>query len=350
MEAIIHSYLDLIPTFGLVFTICAMLYTLSKGADILVDEAVKLSLRWGISKMIIGATIVSLGTTLPEASVSVLAAINGNPDLALGNAIGSIIADTGLIIGIAAILGHLPVDKVVVERQGKIQVWAGILLAVVSLPFLSGGKGNISQWVGWLFLALLLIYIYISIKWSKNSNLLEANNESLSLENEAAITDGVLDQEKKSIVNLMLKLIFGIFLVIGSSKILIPAVEISAIRVGIPQSIIAATLIAFGTSLPELVTAITAVRKGHGELAIGNIVGADILNVLFVVGSAAAVTSGGLDVPLNFYKLQIPTMVIILVTFRLFSRGKNNEEITKKEGIVLLVMYLIYLILNYTWI
>lgn len=352
MDAIIHSYLNFFPTFGLVLTICAMLYTLSKGADILVDEAVKLSLRWGISKMIIGATIVSLGTTLPEASVSVLAAINGNPDLALGNAIGSIIADTGLIIGIAAIIGYLPVDKVVVKRQGKIQVWAGILLAVVSLPFLSGGDGNISQWMGWLFLALLGGYIYTSIKWAKNpiSYKNQEKNESLSSESEAAITEELLEHENKSVFIQFLKFILGIFLVIVSSKVLIPAVEISAIRVGIPQSIIAATLIAFGTSLPELVTAITAVRKGHGELAIGNIVGADILNVLFVVGSAAAVTSGGLDVPLNFYKLQIPTMVIILITFRLFSRGETNEEITKKEGLILLSMYLIYLILNYTWI
>lgn len=352
MEAIILNYLSIFPTFGLVFTICAMLYTLSKGADILVDEAVSLSLRWGVSKMIIGATIVSLGTTLPEVSVSVLAAINGNPDLALGNAIGSIIADTGLIIGIAAIMGHLPVDKVVVERQGKIQVWAGVLLAIVSLPFLSKENGNISQWMGWLFLVLLVIYIYISIKWAKDSSLSEnkLNKESLSLQNEAAITGEVLKQEKSSIAVQILKLFFAIFLVIVSSKILIPAVEISAIRVGIPQSVIAATLIAFGTSLPELITAITAVRKGHGELAIGNIVGADILNVLFVVGSAAAVTSDGLDVPLNFYKLQIPTMLIILITFRLFSRGSNNEEITNKEGLILLVIYLIYLILNYTWI
>ena len=349
MEAVLYQSLNLLPTFGLIFIICLMLYILSKGADLLVDEAVKLSLRWGVSKMIIGATIVSLGTTLPEASVSVLAALNGNPDLALGNAIGSIIADTGLIIGIAAIIGHLPVDQVVVKRQGKIQVGAGVLLAIVSLPFLSSGNGNISQWMGWLFLILLILYIYKSIKWSKDSNA-HQNNESLSLENEAAITEGVFQQEKNAIIHLILKLFLGIFLVIASSKILIPTVEISAIRVGIPQSVIAATLIAFGTSLPELVTAITAVRKGHGELAIGNIVGADILNVLFVVGSAAAVTSGGLDVPLNFYKLQIPTMVIILITFRLFSKDSKNEEITKKEGLILLTMYLIYLILNYIWI
>jgi cation:H+ antiporter len=121
------------------------------------------------------------------------------------------------------------------------------------------------------------------------------------------------------------------------------------VRIGIPQSIIAATLVALGTSLPELVTAITAVRKGHGELAVGNVVGADILNVLFVVGSAAAVTSGGLAVPASFYKLQIPTMLIILIIFRLFSRGKK-EQITKIEGLTLLLIYVVYIVLSYTWL
>ncbi|MEA4986751.1 MAG: calcium/sodium antiporter [Anaerovorax sp.] len=341
MELLIHNYLNSFSTFFLILVIVAMLYILSKGADILVEEAVSLSLHLGIPKMIIGATIVSLGTTLPEATVSVLAAINGNPDLALGNAIGSIIADTGLILGLAALIGHLPVDRLVVERQGKIQVLAGFLLAVVCLPFLSGGTGNIRQWVGWLFLALLVAYIYISIKWTKKSNTDESS--------EKEETDDDLIEEKSPLIFQLLKLVIGIVLVIGSSKILIPAVEISAIRVGIPQSIIAATLIALGTSLPELVTAITAVRKGHGELAIGNIVGADILNVLFVVGSAAAVTSGGLDVPVNFYKLQIPTMLIILLFFRFFSNGKNEEEISKKEGFVLFAIYCVYVVLNFTW-
>lgn len=351
MEALIHTYLNSFPTFVLVLIISAMLYILSKGADMLVDKAVSLSLHWGVPKMVVGATIVSLGTTLPEATVSVLAAINGNPDLALGNAIGSIIADTGLILGLAALIGRLPVDRIVVERQGKIQVWVGILLAVVSLPFFSGGSGNISRWVGWLFLILLSIYIYTSIKWSKNSILDKASIESETAftAEGSAFSEDILVEKKSPLIIQILELFVGMALVIGSSKILIPAVEISAVRVGIPQSIIAATLIAFGTSLPELVTAITAVRKGHGELAIGNIVGADILNVLFVVGSAAAVTSGGLDVPLNFYKLQIPTMLIILIAFRLFSRGES-EEITKKEGLILFLIYFVYLILNFTWV
>ncbi|MTI66821.1 MAG: calcium/sodium antiporter [Firmicutes bacterium] len=345
MEVLICSYLESFPTWLLIIIGAITLYTISKGADILVDEAVNLSLNLGISKTIIGATIVSLGTTLPEASVSVLAAINGNPDLALGNAIGSVIADTGLIIGLAALIGKLPVDESIVNRQGKIQVWAGVLLAVVSLPFLSrGNTGNISQWVGLMFIGLLITYIYMSIKWSKNLK----ESKDIQTSEEIAYCEDILKEDKSPLTQI-LKLILGIVLVIGSSKLLIPTVEITAIRIGIPESIIAATLIAFGTSLPELVTAITAVKKGHGELAVGNIVGADILNVLFVVGGAALVTKGGLNVPINFYKLQIPTMLIILISFRLFSRGEN-EEITKKEGFLLFSIYLFYIILNYTWI
>lgn len=334
MEALIFGYLTSFSTIILILVVAATLYTLSKGADILVDEAVSLSVRWGVPKLIIGATIVSLGTTLPEATVSVLAAIHGNPDLALGNAIGSIIVDTGLIIGLAALIGHLPVDRMIVERQGKVQFLAGVLLAIVSLPILSDGiTGNIRQWMGWVFLLILVIYTYISLKWAKNS---ESDEEMFT-------------EEKSHVIIQVLKLLVGITLVIGSSKILIPAVGITAVRVGIPQSIIAATLVAFGTSLPELVTAITAVKKGHGELAIGNIVGADILNVLFVVGSAAAVTKGGLDVPVNFYKLQIPAMLIILFAFRIFTKNKH-DEISKKEGLFLAGIYFIYLTLNYVWL
>ncbi|QSX07944.1 calcium/sodium antiporter [Alkalibacter rhizosphaerae] len=345
MEELMHEFLLGMPTLVLLGVIAVAFVFLSKGADVLVDEAVELSIRWGVPKMIIGATIVSLGTTLPEASVSVLAAIQGNADLALGNAIGSIIADTGLIIGLAALIGHLPVDQMVVERQGKIQVLAGLLLAGVALPFLSPGDGGrVTQWMGFVFLILLAAYIYTSIKWSRITNVLEDQEEAM--EKSVALET---TEEKSLIVLQIVKIFAAITVVILSSKVLISSVEITAIRVGIPQSVIAATLVAFGTSLPELITAINAVRKGHGELAVGNIVGADILNVLFVVGSAAAVTTGGLIVPANYYKLQFPAMLIILLTFRFFTM-KKDDVITKKEGAFLLGVYLVYLVLNFTWI
>lgn len=336
MDSIILNYLNSFNTVVIIIIIAAMLYTLSKGADLLVDEAVNLSIRWGIPKMIIGATIVSLGTTLPEVTVSVFASLQGNPDLALGNAIGSIIADTGLILGLTAIIGKLPVDKMTIDRQGKIQFLSGILLSVVCLPvFLKDGKriGVIPQWMGWIFLVLLVLYIYKLLKWAKDSKSQDDN----------------VEENENSAILQVIKMFFGIAVVIVSSKILIPSVEIAAIRVGIPQSIIAATLIAFGTSLPELITSITSVRKGHGELAVGNIVGADILNVLFVVGSSASVTKRGLLVPPNFYRIQIPAMLIILAAFRYFCKNKG-DEINKKEGLFLVGMYGIYILLSYIWI
>ena len=336
MDAILHSFFESQSLLVLLLIILVSFYTLSKGADILVDQAVALSIRWGIPKMVIGATIVSLGTTLPEATVSVLAAINGNPDLALGNAIGSIICDTGLIIGISALIGNLPVDKKTIDRQGWVQIASGILLAVIALPFrktLEDGTSLhvIPQWVGFLFLVLLAVYLFTMMKWSMNSG----------------VDEGALLEEKSSPILLqLLQLVFGVALVILSSKVLIGSVEVTAERIHIPQAIIAATLVAFGTSLPELMTAITSVRKGHGELAVGNIIGADILNVLFVVGASAASTSQGLVVPIHFYYIQIPTMLIVLILFRYFCKN-TKDLINKKEGGLLLGFYVIYLALNF---
>lgn len=334
MEVFLLNFYEGLPIVLLILIAAVSFFTLGKGADFLVDEAVSLSVYWGVPKVIIGATVVSLGTTLPEATVSVLAAIQGNPDLALGNAIGSIIADTGLILGLAALIGTLPIDPVTINRQGYVQIGAAFLLSILALPFFSkGNEGIIYQWMGFVLLALLVIYIYMSIQWARKSTSSEEDTVS---------------ERKSSVLLQLFKLLLGIIIVIISSKVLIPTVEVIAIRIGIPQCVIAATVVAFGTSLPELMTAITSVRKGHGELAVGNIIGADILNVLFVVGSAAAVTSKGLTVPVNFFYLQIPTMIIILLTFRFFAKSKENL-INRKEGFILLFLYLVYLVLNFTW-
>jgi len=336
MEEIITNFLTTAPIIVPIVALLVSLYTVGKGADILVDNAVSLSLQWGIPKMVLGATLVSLGTTVPEASVSVAAAIQGNPDLSLGNAIGSIIVDTGLIIGIAALLGNLPIDKMLVKRQGRLQFIFALLLALVCLPiFSNGGTGRIYQWVGFVFVFLLCCYMYLSFKWAKESSL-EASRQE---QNE--------EDEKKGNVALELFLMFlGIAIVVISSKILIPSVAVVAKKIGIPQSIIAATIVAFGTSVPELVTAITSVRKGVGELAVGNVVGADILNVLFVLGLSAAVTPQGISVPFYFYYLQIPSMLVILVVFR-FCSTRKNAVIGKAGGAILFFSYIVYLILNF---
>ena len=203
------------------------------------------------------------------------------------------------------------------------------------MPFFSAGReGTIYQWMGWVFVALLIGYMYISFRWAKES---AAGNEN---------ADDSLSEAEKPLFFQLLFLALGIAVVVLSSKILIPAVEVSAVKAGIPQSIIAATLVAFGTSVPELVTAITAVKKGHGELAAGNIIGADILNVLFVLGVAAAVTPAGIHVPIGFYYVQFPTMLLVLGIFRFCSTRKSGV-ITRLQGFFLFIFYIAYVILNF---
>ena len=313
----------------------AMIYVLSRGADLLVEQAAALSRAWGVPPVLIGATIVSLGTTLPETAVSVFAALEDNPGLALGNAVGSIICDTGLILGLAATLSPLPLRKSVVNRQGWIQVGAGFLLVLVCLPFASlpsvfSHGGNLPQVMGFVFLALLMVYITLTIGWSKG-------------EAAAAGESSTGAGREIGTVTTLLKLIAGIGLVVISSKVLIPAVNEIALRLEVPQSIVAATLVAFGTSLPELVTALTAVRKGHGDLAVGNVIGADILNVLFVAGAAAAVTPEGLEASARFFTYFFPFMLCVLIIFRV-GIYVSGERLGRPFGILLLVTYFAYLI------
>ena len=231
------------------------------------------------------------------------AAIQGSPGLALGNAVGSIIADTGLILGLAILVAAVPVDKALVNRQSWIQVASVILLVVVCIPFLSLNKifsvgGQLPQIVGIGFLVLLGLYFWRSITWSKATS--DGGTDS----------SAVPSDPSNGTTFMGLALILGAAMVLIGSQILIPTVEETALRLHIPEAIIAATLVAFGTSLPELVTAITAVRKGHGELALGNVLGADVLNVLFVSGAAAAGTRGGLEVPPEFFYLFFPSMLL----------------------------------------
>ena len=337
LEGWIESKIGNLHTIWLFAIIAVTLYLLGKGADILVDEAVTLSTRWGIPQTLIGATIVSLGTTTPEAAVSVFAAIQGDPDIALGNAVGSIICDTGLILGTAALIAPLPLNRKIVNRQGWLQLGAGFLLVIACLPFGSLGTtlsegGRLPQMMGFVFLLLLAAYMWQSIRWSRDADSTMEMDQS--------------HDESTNTALIVVKLLFGILLVVASSVVLIPAVKIVAERVKVPESIIAATLVAFGTSLPEFVTAVTAARRGHGALAVGNVIGADILNVLFVAGAAAAVTGGGLEAPTHFFRLLFPLMLFILIVFRvgIFVSG---DRLKRPFGVILIAAYLFVTILSY---
>jgi cation:H+ antiporter len=236
----------------------------------------------------------------------------------------------------AALLAPLPLERKVVNRQGWIQIGAGVLLVAFCIPWKSPSVafsegGNLPQWSGFIMVGLLVLYILGTIHGAKQSRDFGLEVEEIDA-----------GSGKKIFFTLGL----GIVLVIGSSHVLIPTAEETALRLGVPEAIIAATLVAFGTSLPEFVTCLSAVRRNHGELAIGNVIGADILNVLFVAGLSAAVTSGGLDADPRFFRLLFPGMLALLVVFRV-GVMVNKTHLGRGFGAVLLGIYLAITALSY---
>ena len=336
-ETLLNELVRGLPTIGLLGIIAVCILLLSKGADWLIDGVVQLARRTGLPRIVIGATIISLGTTMPEAVVSVMAAWMGNPGLALGNGVGSIIVDTGFIFGLACLLTRVPVNRFILNRTGWVQVGAATLLVIISLIALAMTEGEpiLQRWVGGFFLVLLACYMYMAYVWAKQGA------------DDAAGVEETDDAELEGLGKCWLMLLGGLFLVVGGARILVPSVAEIAYRMGVPDDVIAATLVAFGTSLPELMTAITAVRKGHPEIMVGNVVGADVLNCLFVIGAAAAARP--LAVPSNFFVFHFPAMLLILYAFRAFIFMNKDGQFKKWQGAWLLGIYLIYLVLQYAF-
>ena len=327
----------------------ASLAVVAKGADVLVEGAAGAAYRLGVPKVIVGATIVSLGTTSPEFAVSVMAAWNGNAGLALGNAVGSIIADTGLIFGLGCVLTVLPADRFVLSRQGWVQFGAAVLLAGICYFawITKGNDASIGRFVGVLLLGLLAAYLWISARWARERTA--ADKAARAAAAAAGEEEDTVEHAAHRPLPVLLGMIaIGIVLVIVSSHILIGAVSELAVRWGVPQVVIAASLVALGTSLPELVIGLTSLRRGHKELLVGNVIGADILNVLFVIGGASVaarlpIVEPAASIPEIFLLLHLPTMLIILVLFRFFIHSAvKRGEFRRVYGVPLLIIYLLF--------
>jgi cation:H+ antiporter len=254
--------------------------------------------------------------------------------VALGNGVGSIIADTGLIFGLTCLLARVPVNRFILNRTGWAQVGSATLLVMFSVPALYGSEGTprLERWAGLVMILLLFGYLYMSYRWA----LQQASNS---------------DEHRSELPELShaicwAMIIGGLCLVLVGARMIVPMAGQIAFRLGVPSDIIAATLVAFGTSLPELMTAIASVRKGHPEIMVGNIVGADVLNCLFVVGAAAM--AHPLNIPPTFYRFHFPAMLLILYSFRAFISIRPKPVFKRWQGAWLLGIYLVYVVLQYS--
>jgi len=337
MSELIHS----LSYAWLVLIVVVTLALLAQSAGLLVEGASGLAYRLGVPKVIVGATIVSLGTTSPEAAVSVMAAWAGKPGLALGNAVGSVIADTALIFGLCCALTAIPADAFVLRRQGWLQFGSAMLLALLCYGawYISGDAAALNREVGVLLIALLVTYLVVSIRWSR-----EYGASTQEPSSEVAV---------HSVGRSALMVTGGLVIVALSSHFLIEAVSELAVRLGLPKVVIAATVVALGTSLPELIVGLTAVRHGHPELLVGNVIGADILNVLFVIGASALaaplpIIDHEASVPALFLLLHLPAMVFVLALFRLYiARAVRVGEFSRWMGGPLLATFAAYTVLQF---
>jgi cation:H+ antiporter len=226
------------------------MYFLIQGADWLVEGASGIALRLGISKIIVGATIVSLGTTSPEAAVSVMAAVGGDAGLALGNAVGSVIADTGLIFGIGCLLMALPVDRFVLNRQGLVKCGSALLLAACcyGVWIYPGGSNTLGRWVGIGFLTVLAWYLWASVQWGREHSRREKERILANSDAEDMEEVEILEKAEHDPWSVLVPLFFGgLALVILFGRVLIACVQEGATQAGVPKVVIAGTIVAMGT-------------------------------------------------------------------------------------------------------
>jgi cation:H+ antiporter len=208
-----------------------------------------------------------------------------------------------------------------------------VVIATVAL-LVNSSEPQLNRGVGILFLALLAAYLYITYYWAK-----QGENGELNEKNDAIA-------ESANLIQSWLLVMGGVVTVIIGARGLIPCASEVALRFGVPDDVIAATIVAFGTSLPELMTAIAALRKGYPEITVGNIIGADVLNCLFVIGAAAAAVP--LAIPANFYYFHFPAMLIILYSFRIFISMNKKGTFQRWQGVWLLGVYVMYVFMQYT--
>lgn len=309
----------------------AGLILIIKGGDLFVAAAVRLAEFYRMPRVVIGSTLVSLATTTPELAVSIMSGLEDAPGLAVGNAVGSVICNIGLILGITAVIKQVDVHFKVLKIPLLGMFAAGILVALMSWNL------SISRLQGVLLILAGTCYFGWNfwLHWKDRSP--EALKEASAIEEGVTTTRFVWLKTKPGT---FVQFLLGAGIVVFGSRILvIGAVGISE-RMGIPPIVVGLTVVAVGTSLPELITAITSSRKSVSDLAVGNVLGANVANLTFIIGAAALVK--GIDIERTTRLFDIPMMFAIMTL--LFWFLYTDRRLTRKEGILLLSVYVAYLV------
>ena len=289
---------------------------LIKGADWFVDGAAGIAARFGIPQLVIGLTIVAMGTSAPEAAVSITAARAGNAGITIGNIVGSNILNILLILGITAAITNVAVQRSTIKWEIPFMHIITIVLAVLGFT-----GGEIVLWEGIVLWALFLVYLGYLFRMAKNG----ADEEE--------------EGEMQPLWKQLLMLVVGIVAIVYGSDLTVDNATIIAEMLGMDDRLIGLTIVAFGTSLPELVTSVTAARKGKADIAIGNIVGSNIFNILFVVGTTALIT------PVTFVSgFLIDTAIALAAGLILWFGVMKEQKLKRPVGIVMLVAYAVYFV------
>lgn len=295
---------------------------LIKGADWFVDGASDMASRFGIPQLVIGLTIVAMGTSMPEAAVSIAAALKGTSEIAVGNVVGSNILNILLILGITSIIAAVPVQKSTLKFEIPFMIAITVIMLFMCLSgrevsFLEG----IILWI--LFLSYLAYLYFLSVKDNKNKK-----------------QDIV--HKKCSIWSCIARGTVGCILIIAGSNMAVEGASGLAGLMGMSERLIGLTIVAFGTSLPELVTSVTAARKGNSAIAVGNIIGSNIFNILFIIGSTALITPVKFDIGFTY-----DVIIAALSGALLWILAAKNKKLGRICGIIMLSAYIFYSVYLY---
>lgn len=313
-----------------VFLLVVGFTMLIKGADFFVDGSSGIASRYGISQLVVGLTIVAMGTSAPEAAVSISAALKGNAGITIGNVVGSNILNILIILGLTAFL----TKKIVPVASSTIKYEMPFMIVITLILLWMGYAGNdIARLEGAGLWVIFLLYLFYLLKMAKEGD--DSNSEDC----EGAIAEMGEDKKEKSMAMLLLFTVVGLVLIVIGSSVTVDAATAIARIIGLSERFIGLTIVALGTSLPELFTSVSAARKGNADIAIGNIVGSNIFNILFVVGTSALIT------PVAFEsKFIVDSIVAVAAGVLLWIFSFSGKSLNRVEGDLLLLGYLGYFI------